>query len=842
MVGLRGSCNTRSRLAIDSDPPDCELRQQTTEMMMKDPISLVSQMTLEEKASLCSGLDFWHLKGIERLGIPSIMVTDGPHGLRKQEGQGDHIGLLDSVPATCFPTASALASTWNRELIYQVGVALGEECRAEKVGVILGPGLNIKRSPLCGRNFEYFSEDPYLTGEMAKSHINGVQSQGIGTSMKHYAVNNQEFRRMVFDAVVDERALREIYLTGYEIAVKEAQPWTVMCAYNKVNGTYCTEHEYLMTDILKEEWGHEGLVVTDWGAMTDRVKGLQAGVELEMPGTSSGNDALIVAAVQSGQLDEEVLDRAAERIVTMILKTEETLASDFVYDRHAHHTLARRAAGEGAVLLRNEGAILPLQEKARIALVGRFAKSPRYQGAGSSLMNPTQLDNLYDEIVALVGDDNLTYAPGYTKKADRVDEVLIAEALQAASNADVVVICAGLTELYETEGIDRDHMKMPPGHDALIEAVAAAHPRVVVVLSNGAPVEMPWVDSVSAILEGYLGGQAGAGGIADILFGRVNPSGKIAETFPIRLEDNPSHSYFPSGPSTVEYRESLYVGYRYYDSVGQEVLFPFGHGLSYTTFAYSDLQLSHAQITDDQTLTVTLKVKNTGAVAGMETVQLYVRDLETTVFRPEKELKGFAKVALQPGAEAEVAIELDRRAFAYYDVEMQDWHVEAGTFEILVGASSRDIRLSATVEVVSTRQAPVTTDREGLATYYDFPKGTPVDQGSFETLLGRSVPPNEAPTKGNYTLNTPVGDMTDSFVGRQLFGLMNRQMAKLIQGQEDTPTALLMEAVSREMPLRGMLMSGNGSITREMLDALLVMINGRTLKGLSDLIGAIRRK
>ncbi len=809
---------------------------------MQDPANLVSQMTLEEKASLCSGLDFWHLKGIERLGIPSIMVTDGPHGLRKQAGQGDHVGLLDSIPSTCFPTASALASTWNRDLVYQVGEALGEECRQEKVGVILGPGLNIKRSPLCGRNFEYFSEDPYLTGEMAKSHVNGVQSQGIGTSVKHYAVNNQEFRRMVIDAVVDERALREIYLPGYEITVKEAQPWTVMCAYNKVNGTYCTEHEYLMTDILKEEWGHEGLVVTDWGAMTDRVKALQAGVELEMPGTHRGNDARIVAAVQSGQLDEAVLDRAAERIATMILKAEETLASDFVYDWAAHHALARRAAAEGAVLLRNEGPVLPLQEKAKIALVGRFAKEPRYQGAGSSLINPSKLDNLYDEMVALAGDENLTYAPGYTKKADQADETLIAEALEAAGNADVVVICAGLTELYETEGLDRDHMKMPPGHDALIEALAAAHPRVVVVLSNGAPVEMPWVDSVSAILEGYLGGQAGAGGIADVLFGRVNPSGKLAETFPIRLEDDPSHHYFPAGPSTVEYRESLYVGYRYYDSVGQEVLFPFGHGLSYTTFAYSDLQLSRSQIAEDDTLTATLKVKNTGSVAGMEVVQLYVRDLETTVFRPDKELKGFAKVELQPGEEVEVAIELDRRAFAYYDTGLKDWHVETGAFEILAGASSRDIRLRATVDVTSTRQAPVTADREGLAVYYDFPKGEPVDRASFEALLGRPVPPNEAATRGSYTINTPVGDMTDSFVGRQLFGLMNRQMAKLIQGQEDTPTALLMEAMAREMPLRGMLMASDGSITREMLDALLVMINGRTLKGLGALIGAIRRR
>ncbi len=488
---------------------------------MKDIKNLISQMTLEEKASLCSGLNFWYLKGIERLGVPSIMVTDGPHGLRKQAGAADHVGLNESVPATCFPTASALAATWNRDLIREVGVALGEECRQEKVGVILGPGANIKRSPLCGRNFEYFSEDPYLTGEIAKSHINGVQSQGIGTSLKHYAVNNQEFRRMTIDAIVDERALREIYLTGYEIAVKGAQPWTVMCSYNKVNGTYACENPYLMTEMLKKEWGHEGLVVTDWGAMNERVEGLKAGVELEMPGAPNGNDAKIVAAVKAGQLDESVLDRAVERLLALIFKADETLKQDFTYDPQAHHALARRVAGEGAVLLKNEGNLLPLEKTASFALIGRFAKNPRYQGAGSSLMNPTRLDNLHDEILKLTGLDQIPYAPGYTEKADQPDEALIQEALGLARQADTVVICAGLTDIYETEGLDRTHMKMPPGHDALIQRIAAAHKKVVVVLSNGSPVEMPWAKDVPCILEGYLGGQAGAGGLADILFGKV---------------------------------------------------------------------------------------------------------------------------------------------------------------------------------------------------------------------------------------------------------------------------------------------------------------------------------
>lgn len=809
---------------------------------MKDIIKLISQMSLEEKASLCSGMNFWHLKGIERLGIPAIMVTDGPHGLRKQAGSSDHVGLNDSVPATCFPTASALAASWNRELVYEVGQALGEECREEKVGVILGPGVNIKRSPLCGRNFEYFSEDPYLTGEMAKSHINGVQSQGIGTSLKHYAVNNQEYRRMTIDAIVDERALREIYLTGYEIAVKEAQPWTVMCAYNKVDGTYCAENETLMTDILKSEWGHQGLVVTDWGAMNDRVAGLKAGIELEMPGAPNGNDALIVAAVQSGQLEEAVLDGAVERILTLIFQVEETHSEDFTYDRQIHHDLARRVAGEGVVLLKNDAAILPLKENAKIALIGQFAKKPRYQGAGSSLMNPTQLDNLHDELTKLIGAENLEYAPGYTERGDHPDEALIQEAVEAAQSADVVVICAGLTDYHEVEGLDREHMKMPAGHDALIQRLTQVHEKIIVVLSNGSPVEMPWVDDVCAILEGYLGGQAGAGAIAEILVGCVNPSGKLAETFPVKLEDNPSSHYFPMGPSIVEYRESIYVGYRYYDTVQQDVLFPFGHGLSYTTFEYRDLQLSQTRIAARDPLTATLKVKNTGTVAGKEIIQFYVRAVESSAFHPDKELKGFVKVALQPGEETEVTIELNQRAFSYYNTQIKDWYVEAGTFEILVGASSRDIRLKASLEVASTQPAAPKINRDQLQVYYSFPKGTPVSQQDFASLLGKPVPENQGPARGEFTLNTPVGDMSASFIGRQLYRFMESQIAKMIVGQEDTPTAFLMEALVREMPLRSMLMMGDSPLNREMLDAMLIMINGNTFKGMSAFIKAVIQK
>ncbi|RIK54690.1 MAG: glycosyl hydrolase [Chloroflexi bacterium] len=803
---------------------------------MKNVNSIISQMTLEEKAALCSGKDFWHLKGIDRLKIPSIMVTDGPHGLRKQAGEADHVGLNESVPATCFPTASALAATWNRDLIFEVGKALGQECRQEKVGVILGPGINIKRSPLCGRNFEYFSEDPYLTGEIAKSHINGVQSQGVGTSMKHYALNNQERRRMTSDSVVDERAMREIYLAGFEIAVKESQPWTVMCSYNRVNGTYACENKYLMTDILKEEWGHQGLVVTDWGAMNERVDALKAGVELEMPGAKNGNDEKIIAAVKAGTLDVAVLDRAVERILTLIFKADETLSNDFTYDKQAHHALARRAAAEGAVLLKNDGQLLPIPAHTKIALIGRFAKEPRYQGAGSSYINPIQLDNLYDELVKLIGAENVLYAAGYTKQADSADEALIQEAIETAGKADVVVICAGLPDMYETEGIDRAHMQMPSGHNALIQRLAAAHKKVAVVLSNGAPVEMPWVDDVPAILEGYLGGQAGAGALADILTGKANPSGKLAETFPLKFSDTPAQPY-PGGPEVVEYRESIYVGYRYYDTVGQDVLFPFGHGLSYTAFEYRDLSVK----AEKDSAKITFKVKNTGNRSGKEAAQVYVRDVESTAFRPQKELNGFIKVELQPGEEKEVSIELNRRAFAFYDVTQRDWIVEAGDFEILVGASSRDIRLTAALRLDSEQKASLPADRERLAVYYHFPKGAAVSQKDFEALLGRPVPANQPPQKGAYTLNTPLSDMDDSFIGRQFFNMLKGQVRKILKDQEDTPNGLMMTSMMKDMPLRGLLMMG-GPLDRPKIEALLLMINGKGLRGFGALVKSLVKK
>ncbi len=640
---------------------------------------------------------------------------------------------------------------------------------------------------------------------------------------------------MTIDAIVDERALREIYLTGFEIAVREAQPWTVMGAYNKVNGAYACENSYLVSVILKEEWGHEGLVVTDWGAMNDPVAALRAGVDLEMPGVPNGNDLQIIEAVKSGVLDEAILDTAVKRILRLILKAAGDGNDDSTVDWQAHHALARRVAGEGAVLLKNDGPLLPLPREATIALVGRFARHPRYQGAGSSLINPTRLDNLYDELVAVVGADRLTCMPGYSAKGDSVDEPLIEEALEAARGADVVVICAGLTDLHEVEGVDRLHLKLPAGHDALITRLAAVHDRVVVVLSNGAPVEMPWVNSVSAIVEGYLGGQAGAGALADILTGKVNPSGKLAETFPLCAEDCPARP-FPGGPATVEYRESIYIGYRYYDTVKQEVLFPFGHGLSYTSFTYRDLALCR----EDAGVQVVFRVKNSGPYGGKEVCQVYVRDLASTPFRPEKELKGFSKVELAPGEEKTVTIELDRRAFAFYDVGRADWFVEAGEFEIMVGASSCDIRLKDKIHLDGDEGEPTPAGRNELAAYYTPSVTTSFGREAFEALLGRPLPPNRQLKKGQFTLNTPLCALSDSFAGRQFIKLVDNQAGKMFRGKEETSTAVMLKAMINQMPLRGLLMQG-GPLTRPLLEALLLIFNGKTFRGVKAVIKAVRK-
>jgi beta-glucosidase len=731
--------------------------------MSRDIKHIISQMTLEEKAGLCSGLDFWHTKAVERLGIPSIMVTDGPHGLRKQAETADHLGMAGSVPSTCFPAGATLASSWDRSLIEKVGVALGEECQAESVSVLLGPAANIKRSPLCGRNFEYLSEDPYLSSEMAAYHIKGIQSQGIGTSLKHFAVNNQEHRRLSVDAVLDERTLREIYLASFEGAVKKSQPWTVMCAYNRVNGEYCSENEYLLTSILKEEWGHEGFVVSDWGAVNERPAGLKAGLELEMPSSSGLGDKKIVDAVKSGTLSEEVLDKAVERLLKVVFKAVDNKKENAVYDKKEHHRLAREVARECMVLLKNEDNVLPLKKSGKIAVIGGFVNTPRYQGGGSSHINPTEVDNVLDEIRKLADENaEIVFAEGFDLNSDNSDEKLVAEAKEAAVNCEVAVIFAGLPDRYESEGYDRKHMSIPENQIKLIEAVAEVQKNVVVVLSNGSPVEMPWLGKVKGVLEGYLGGQAGGGAIADLLFGAANPSGKLAETFPIKLSDNPSYLNFPGEGDRVEYKEGLFVGYRYYDKKEMNTLFPFGHGLSYTSFEYTEISVDKKEITDMNTVTVAVKVKNTGSLAGKEVVQLYVKDVESSVIRPEKELKGFEKVELQPGEEKTVTFILDKRAFAYYNSEIKDWHVESGEFEILIGSSSKDILLKECIKVESTvtirkKFTKVST----IGDVMSHPVGCVIAKDLMRGFLGDEAPSTDG-------LGTDMAEMMKDFVLRSM--------------------------------------------------------------------------
>lgn len=676
-----------------------------------DVKQLVKNMTLEEKASLCSGADFWHTKAVKRLGVPAMMVSDGPHGLRKQDEKADHLGMNESIRAVCFPAGCAMAASFDRELIGKIGQVIGNECQAESVGVVLGPAMNIKRSPLCGRNFEYFSEDPYLTGEMAVSHIRGVQSQHVGTSAKHYLANSQEHRRMSADSRMDERTMREIYMPAFETAVKQAQPWTVMCSYNRFNGEYASENHRTLTDILRGEWGFKGFVVSDWGAVNDRVKGVAAGLDLEMPSSGGINDAKIVAAVKNGELDEACVDLAAERILNIVYEFIENQNKDAVWDKEADHAFAREAATECMVLLKNEHQVLPLKKESKVALIGEFAMKPRFQGGGSSHINCFKVDSAFETAKDVC---KVTYAKGYSLEKDIVDEALIAEAVELAKVSEAAVIFAGLPDAYESEGYDRTHMRMPEGQNELIRRVAAVNANTVVVLHNGSPVEMPWVNDVAAILEVYLGGQAVGAATIDVLYGDKNPGGKLPETFPNKLEDNSSYLYYLGEGDVVEYREGVFVGYRYYDKKKMDVLYPFGHGLSYTTYAYSNLKLDKHSMSDRDKLTVSVDVENTGHVDGKEIVQLYVAPQTEGIIRPVKELKGFVKVALKAGEKKTVTFELDDRAFAYWNMQIHDWYVQTGDYKILIGKSSRDIVCEDTVSIQSTKVIPVHYDENTL--------------------------------------------------------------------------------------------------------------------------------
>ncbi|GLY68175.1 glycoside hydrolase family 3 C-terminal domain-containing protein [Amycolatopsis taiwanensis] len=694
-----------------------------------------ADLTLAEKASLTSGADFWTTKAIDRAGLPSITMTDGPHGLRKQRGTTDHLGLADSVPATCFPPAVGLGSSFDPELAERVGEALGVESAIEDVAVLLGPGVNIKRSPLCGRNFEYFSEDPILSGVMGAGLVRGIQSKGVGASLKHFAANNQEFDRMRASSDVDPRPLREIYLRGFQRVVEDAQPWTVMCSYNRINGVYASEDPWLLTQVLRGEWGFEGVVVSDWGAVNDRVKGLSAGLDLEMPSSGGRTDAQLIAAVQDGTLDKRELDVAVGRLIDLIRKAQTRPAIDGPLDVDAHHALAREVAGRSIVLLKNEGDLLPLARETKLAVIGAFAEQPRYQGAGSSLINPTKLDKAIDEIRALAT-GAVSYAAGFTLDGSGDNAALRKDAVAAASAADVAVVFLGLPAAAESEGYDREHIDLPAVQLELLDAVLAANSRTVVVLSNGAVVSLPFRDRVPSIVEGWLLGQAGGGAIADVLYGIVNPSGKLTETIPLRLQDTPSYGNFPGEFGHVRYGEGILVGYRWYDARDLDVAYPFGHGLSYTTFSYGD---ASAAVNANGDIAVTVAVTNTGAMAGRETVQLYTSLARSVVERAPRELKAFASVALESGETREVSLTVRRKDLAYWDIRVDRWVVEGGEYTVEVAASSRDIRSTVTVAVDGDAVRLPLTMESSVADLLTDPIAGPLVQKAMSELFGGAM-------------------------------------------------------------------------------------------------------
>lgn len=752
-----------------------------------DVKKLVNELTLEEKASLCSGADFWHTKAIDRLNIPAAMVSDGPHGIRKQESLADHMGVAESIKAIGFPTASAMACSFDRDLLHKVGDALGEECVAEDLAVLLGPGINMKRSPICGRNFEYYSEDPVVAGELGAAFVNGVQEHGVGTSLKHFAANNQEWRRMSISAEIDERTLREIYLAAFETVVKKAQPWTIMCSYNRINGVYSCENDWLLNKVLRDEWGFEGLVMTDWGAMDERVPSLKAGLDLEMPDCHGETDKLIVKAVQSGELEESVLDTAVERILTMVdkyLTARKDIdpasmvhplpsSAERGYDVAAHHALARTTAEQSAVLLKNED-ILPLQKDKKIAFIGEFAKVPRIQGGGSSHINNTSIESALD-----AAGDSVSYAQGFHIDEETTDETLLQEAITLAKESDVAVIFAGLPDSFESEGFDRTHLNMPANQNELIARISEVQPNVVVVLHSGSPIAMPWLDKVAGVLQMYLAGQASGGAAVNLLFGDATPCGKLAETFPLHLEDNPSYLNFPGNREKVCYQEGVFIGYRYYDKKKMDVLFPFGYGLSYTDFTYSNMKVTvngkNAAdvdvIKETDEIVVSADITNTGNCDGAEIVQLYIKNPVVYEIRPEKELRDFAKVFLKAGETKTVTFMLNARAFSYYETRIHDWYAESGDYEILLASSSRDIRLQYTVSITGSKKIPFVADY--VTTCEDvelFAK----DGSALDEMLRRSGFAEATDHDGDDSMGSGTADMMKAmFTGTPLHSILS---------------------------------------------------------------------
>ena len=785
---------------------------------------ILDQLTLEQKVALLSGRDVWSTYPFPQAGVPSMFLSDGPHGVRKQLGEGDHLGLNASQPSTCFPTAAGIANSWDPELATQAGRIIGKEAACLQVNVLLGPGLNIKRSPLGGRNFEYYSEDPYLSGKMAAAFIRGVQENGISACPKHFAANSQELLRMTCDSVVDERALRELYLTNFEIAVKEGHPKSIMSSYNKVNGTYANENAHLLTEILRDEWGFDGFVVTDWGGCNSQTEGLKAGSNLEMPGTIGDSDREVLASLKEGRITEAEIDLRVDQLLDVILSTAKaTQEGKKEFDQQAHHDAARVTAAQTAVLLKNQDGILPLAAGTRVAVIGDMALEPRYQGAGSSLVNPTKLDKPLD-CLKKSGLDVVGHAQGYLRSGKQ-DQALQQAAVQLASTADVVLLYLGLPEIFESEGMDRSHMHLPENQNQLVQAVAAVNPNVVVVLSGGSPVELPWLSQCKGLIHGYLGGQAGAGAMADLLTGKTNPSGKLAETYPITYEDTPNCNCFPGRELTAEYRESIFVGYRYYLSAQKPVCFPFGYGLSYTTFQYSDLSVS------DQEVTFTLT--NTGDRAGAEVAQLYVALPESKIFRAARELKGFAKVFLQPGESRQVTIPLDDKAFRYFNVKTNRWEVESGRYQLMVAASAEDVRLTGEVEVKGT-DAPIPYDAKELSCYFSAQVEN-VPDGQFETLLGRPIP------QSKWDRSAPLG-MNDSLLQMSYAkGLVARfaagRLAAIQRSSEAKGAPNLNVLFIHNMPFRGLAKMSNGLASTEMAASVLEICNGHFFRGLGKVIG-----
>ena len=799
---------------------------------------IIKKLTLDEKCALCSGVTNWNTTPISRLNVPTIVVSDGPHGLRREQENPDVANIMqESRPATCFPPAVTLASSWDREIAAKVGSAIAEECIDQEVDVVLGPGVNIKRDPRCGRNFEYFSEDPYLAGEMGASYVNGVQKHNVGTSLKHFCANSQEYKRMTIDSVVDERTMREIYLPAFENTVKKAQPYTIMCSYNRINGEYAADNKYVLTDILRDEWGFAGIVLSDWGATNDRVKGILAGMDLEMPTSNGERDKLIKKAVEDGTLSEEDLDKVVERMLTFIFKCYENRKKhENNIDYNKNYEIACDAATSGAVLLKNDG-ILPLKEGKKIAVIGNMAREMRYQGGGSSRINPKKLTSFVDYLHE--NKVEFDYADGYGAYEERPDAAKIEEAKLAAKDKDTVLLFVGLTDVSESEAFDRAHLAIPESHNELVKAILEVNKNVVVVLACGSPMEMPWINDVRAVLNMYLCGEAGGKACYKLLFGKANPSGKLAETFPLGIKDNPASLYFGMGPRTVEYREGLYVGYRYYDKTGKDVLFPFGYGLSYTEFTYGDLRVSADNIGADDVLTVTFSVTNTGKFDGAEVCQVYVRDVESSVYREDKALKGFEKVFLKVGETKEVTVRLDKRSFAFYDVERKDWVVETGEFEILVGASSRDVRLSAKVFVNGVTDVKPTEE----GTFYKDPKGyAEIPSKEFENLLGRELPCNEPYKKGEMCETNCIRDIDVCSFGKFFKWLVYK--AAPLAAPKNSPASMrrMLQEGAMDLPLRNMYAMTNGIVPRRTVEGLIVRLNSYPFKGMGRFIGSFLKK